>query len=66
MPSLPNLSGNAVVKAFELGGWEKIRQRGSHVIMVKDGSIATLSVSDHKGSGQGRFAQSDPRIWTEC
>jgi predicted RNA binding protein YcfA (HicA-like mRNA interferase family) len=53
MPTLPNLSGKAVVKAFERNGWTKARQRGSHVIMVKDGSMATLSVPDHKEVAKG-------------
>ena len=53
MPTLPNLSGKAVVKAFERDGWEKARQRGSHVVMVKDGSMATLSVPDHKEVAKG-------------
>lgn len=53
MPALPNLSGKAVVKAFERDGWTKARQRGSHVIMVKDGSMATLSVPDHKEVAKG-------------
>jgi predicted RNA binding protein YcfA (HicA-like mRNA interferase family) len=53
MPTLPNLSGKAVVKAFERDGWTKARQRGSHVVMVKDGSMATLSVPDHKEVAKG-------------
>jgi len=53
MPTLPNLSGKAVVKAFERDGWTKARQRGSHVILVKDGSMATLSVPDHKEVAKG-------------
>ena len=53
MPPLPNLSGKAVVKAFERDGWEKARQRGSHIVMVKDGSMATLSVPDHKEVAKG-------------
>lgn len=53
MPTLPNLSGKAVVKAFELGGWEKARQRGSHIIMVKDDSMTTLSIPDHKEVAKG-------------
>jgi len=53
MPSLPNLSGRDVVKAFSRDGWEKVRQRGSHVVMVKDGSMATLSVPDHKEVAKG-------------
>ncbi len=53
MPTLPNLSGKAVVKAFERDGWTQARQRGSHVVMVKDGSMATLSVPDHKEVAKG-------------
>jgi len=53
MPTLPNLSGKAVVEAFERSGWTKVRQRGSHVVMVKDGSMATLSVPDHKEVAKG-------------
>ena len=53
MPTLPNLSGKAVVKVFERDGWEKARQRGSHIVMVKDGSMTTLSVPDHKEVAKG-------------
>ena len=53
MPSLPNLSGRDVVKAFGRDGWENVRQRGSHVVMVKEGSMATLSVPDHKEVAKG-------------
>ena len=53
MATLPILSGKAVVNAFERDGWVKVRQRGSHVIMVKDGSMVTLSVPDHKIVAKG-------------
>lgn len=53
MPSLPKLSGRAVVKAFGRDGWTVARQRGSHVILVKDGSWATLSVPDHREIAPG-------------
>ena len=53
MPTLPNLSGKAVVKAFERDGWEKARQRGSHIVMVKGDSTVTLSVPDHKEVAKG-------------
>jgi predicted RNA binding protein YcfA (HicA-like mRNA interferase family) len=45
---LPRLSGREVVKAFSRLGWEQARQAGSHVIMVRQGHPATLSVPDHK------------------
>lgn len=50
---LPVLSGREVVRAFTHDGWEVARQRGSHVIMIKSGSIATLSVPDHKEIAKG-------------
>ncbi len=50
---LPVMSGKDVRKAFEKEGWECVRQRGSHMIMVKAGSIATLSVPDHKTVAKG-------------
>ncbi|MFM7738680.1 MAG: type II toxin-antitoxin system HicA family toxin [Planctomycetota bacterium] len=36
------------MKIFEAFGWEKARQNGSHIILVKPGEIASLSVPDHK------------------
>lgn len=53
MPRLPILSGRKVVKVFEALGWEVARQRGSHIILVKDNHNATLSVPDHKEIAQG-------------
>lgn len=47
MPVLPRLNGRDVVKAFTRAGWQMVRQRGSHMILVKNGHIATLSVPDH-------------------
>jgi predicted RNA binding protein YcfA (HicA-like mRNA interferase family) len=53
MPALPVISGRKVVRVFENLGWQVARQRGSHIIMVKDGEIATLSVPDHKEVAKG-------------
>ena len=50
MASLPVLNGRQVVAIFESFGWKVVRQSSSHVIMTKEGEIATLSISDHKGS----------------
>jgi predicted RNA binding protein YcfA (HicA-like mRNA interferase family) len=47
------LSGRAVVKAFVRDGWELARQKGSHMILVKEGSWATLSVPDHREIAPG-------------
>ena len=41
---LPVLSGREIVQALRRGGWEEARQRGSHIIMWKAGSNATLSI----------------------
>jgi len=48
MQKLPIISGREVVKIFERHGWEVVRQRGSHIILTKEGHIATLSVPDHR------------------
>ena len=53
MQKLPLLSGRSVVKVFERLGWEVARQRGSHIILVKEGHIATLSVPDHREVARG-------------
>jgi predicted RNA binding protein YcfA (HicA-like mRNA interferase family) len=53
MQKLPLLSGREVVKVFERLGWEVARQRGSHIILVKEGHIATLSVPDHHEVAKG-------------
>jgi len=53
MPPLPSLSGREVVRVFESFGWEVARQRGSHIVLVKDGSLATLSVPDHRPLAKG-------------
>jgi len=42
-----------VAKAFGRDGWELVRQKGSHMILVKDGNWATLSVPDHREIAPG-------------
>jgi predicted RNA binding protein YcfA (HicA-like mRNA interferase family) len=53
MPSLPTLSGREVVKIFANDGWQMVRQRGSHMILVKEGHMETLSVPDHREVAKG-------------
>ncbi|MGH8273964.1 MAG: type II toxin-antitoxin system HicA family toxin [Gammaproteobacteria bacterium] len=53
MPPLPRLSGREVVAAFGKDGWQVARQRGSHIIMVKDGHMVTLSVPNHREVAKG-------------
>ena len=38
MSGLPRLNGRAVAKAFARDGWQLARQKGSHMILVKEGS----------------------------
>jgi len=53
MPALPALSGKEVVQIFESFGWSVERQRGSHIILTKEGEMATLSVPNHKEVAKG-------------
>jgi predicted RNA binding protein YcfA (HicA-like mRNA interferase family) len=53
MPALPVLSGRKTVRAFEQLGWQVARQRGSHIIMIKEGEITTLSIPNHKEVAKG-------------
>ncbi|MGH8591185.1 MAG: type II toxin-antitoxin system HicA family toxin [Gammaproteobacteria bacterium] len=52
-PALPVLSGREVVRVFESLGWQIARQSGSHIVMVKEGEMATLSVPDHREVAKG-------------
>ena len=51
--TLPVLSGREVVRIFEKFGWQFVRQSSSHMIMAKDGEIATLSIPDHREVAKG-------------
>ncbi|RKZ50899.1 MAG: hypothetical protein DRR16_05640 [Candidatus Parabeggiatoa sp. nov. 3] len=53
MASLPRLSGRKVVQIFTQFGWRVARQRGSHIIMIKGGHNATLSIPDHPEVAKG-------------
>ncbi len=53
MPTVPVLKPREIVKAFEKLGWEVARQRGSHIILTKEGHIATLSVPNHPEVARG-------------
>lgn len=53
MASLPILSGQQVVRVFGSFGWSVARQKGSHVIMTKEGETVTLSVPDHREVARG-------------
>ncbi len=53
MTKLPQVSGRKAVGAFQRAGWAVARQRGSHVVLTKPGSIITLSVPMHDPIGRG-------------
>ena len=53
MAIVPVLKPKEVVKVFEKLGWEVARQRGSHIILTKPGSIASLSVPNHREVARG-------------
>jgi len=53
MGSLPLISGRQVVPIFESFGWQAVRQSSSHIIMTKEGEMATLSIPDHKQVAKG-------------
>lgn len=48
MPKLPILSGREARRAFERAGWVFDRQKGSHMILNRPGSVAILSIPDHR------------------
>ncbi len=53
MAAVPLLSGQEVVRVFTSFRWSVSRQRGSHIIMTKEGEMATLSVPNHKEAARG-------------
>jgi predicted RNA binding protein YcfA (HicA-like mRNA interferase family) len=53
LPELPVVSGKAARLAFERSGWQSRRQRGSHMILTKPGSLVSLSIPDHSELAPG-------------
>jgi len=53
MASLPVVSGSDTVKTFQRFGWTVARQTSSHIIMTKEGEIASLSIPNHKEVARG-------------
>lgn len=52
MPALPVLSGRETVRVFQSLGW-RVSRHPNHIIMVKDGEIASLAIPDHKEVAKG-------------
>ncbi len=57
MARLPLISGAKAVKAFSKAGWMTARQTGSHLIMIKHGSLVTLSVPMHSEIDRGTLRE---------
>ena len=53
MSKLKLCSGAEAVKKFRKKGWKVARQKGSHVMLVKEGYLYTLAVPQHKELGIG-------------
>ena len=53
MARLPAISGRQAVRAVQNLGWDVARQSSSHIILVKEGHMASLSVPDHSEVGKG-------------
>ena len=53
MAGLPVVSGERAARAFQKAGWGRDRQRGSHVILIKKGQPASLSVPQHRELAPG-------------
>ena len=56
MPKLPRVSGAEAVRALERAGWRVSRQRGSYVVLLKEGSILSLSIPQHRELAPGLLA----------
>ncbi|MCA1632496.1 MAG: hypothetical protein LC785_02460 [Acidobacteria bacterium] len=46
MATLPVISGEAALRAFERAGWSRARQKGSHVSIVKPGVDYTVHLAN--------------------
>lgn len=56
---LPRLSGSEIIKALSKSGFQSVRQKGSHVIMVKENSSEKRStvVPLHKEIDKGTLLE---------
>ena len=48
MGRLGNISGKEAARAFRRAGWTEIGQVGRHLVLVKAGVAANLSIPQHK------------------
>ena len=48
MGRLANISGKEAAKVFQRIGWQPVGQVGSHLVLVKPGVRANLSIPQHR------------------
>ena len=53
MSKLPVISGKECIKALEQLGFIIVRQRGSHIVLVRENSKTTVIVPNHKELDRG-------------
>lgn len=53
MTGLPVVSGRACIRALEKAGFRILRQRGSHISMLREDPFAQLIVPDHAELDRG-------------
>ena len=53
MSRFANISGKQAAKAFEKAGWQAVGQVGSHLVLVKEGCRANLSIPQHRELASG-------------
>jgi len=61
MPKLPRISGAEALRALERLGFERVRQKGSHVVMRRDskGCVVPLHAELKVGTLAGLLRQAD-------
>ncbi len=53
MPPLPVVSGPEAIRAFERAGWQRARQKGSQISLIKPGVNVNLSAPLHRELDRG-------------
>jgi len=53
MSKLPVISGRKCIKALEKAGFQQIRQKGSHVILVRNDPFILVVVPNHDALDRG-------------
>jgi predicted RNA binding protein YcfA (HicA-like mRNA interferase family) len=53
MAQLPVCSGADAIRAFERAGWMRVRQRGSHVTLYREGVALVLTIPLHEALDRG-------------